>query len=83
MLYYIKQNLIAIDQFANALFGGYADETISARAYRMSLVSAHWVYVRKAIDLLFFFERNHCYMAWVSEFERHQLPLEYRNYGSL
>lgn len=30
----IKQVLIALDQLANTLAGGYADETISSRCYR-------------------------------------------------
>lgn len=29
------QALIAIDQLANAMLGGHADETLSARAHRM------------------------------------------------
>lgn len=78
ILFYIKQNLIAFDQAVNALFLGYADETISARTYRMSLNSRYWMFLRKIIDTLFFFEKNHCYKAWISEFSKHQLPEEYR-----
>jgi hypothetical protein len=32
---YFEQNAIAFDQFLNALIGGYADETLNARAHRM------------------------------------------------
>lgn len=78
ILFYIKQNLIAFDQSVNALFGGYADETISARTYRMSLYSNYWMLLRRVIDTLFFFDKNHCYKSWISEFEKHQLPEEYR-----
>ena len=31
---YSRQLFIAIDQLGNALLAGYADETLSARAYR-------------------------------------------------
>jgi hypothetical protein len=69
----IKQVLIAIDQLGNAvLFGGWADETISARAYRESWPSA------KYIDILFFWEDDHCMQSYISETERMQLPPEYR-----
>jgi len=77
MMFYIKQNLIAIDQYINALFGGYADETISARAYRMSLINPKWNYIRKFIDSIFFFDKNHCRESWIAEYQKHQLPPEY------
>ena len=32
----MKQFLIALDQLANTLVGGYADETLSARAHRVA-----------------------------------------------
>ena len=32
----MKQFLIALDQLANTLAGGYADETLSARAHRIA-----------------------------------------------
>jgi hypothetical protein len=32
---YLKQVLIALDQLLNTLFKGYADETLSSRAYRL------------------------------------------------
>ena len=32
----MKQFLIAIDHLANTLVGGYADETLSARAHRIA-----------------------------------------------
>lgn len=31
------QILVAVDQLVNALFGGYADETLSSRAWRHKL----------------------------------------------
>ena len=34
--FFVWQLLLALDQLVNVLFGGYADETMSSRAYRMS-----------------------------------------------
>lgn len=69
----MKQLLIAIDQLANVLFGsGWADETISAWAWRTQHPVRPW------IDRLFFWDTNHCQESWQNEKERQQLPPEYR-----
>nr|WP_235961321.1 DNA helicase UvrD [Spirabiliibacterium mucosae] len=73
-----KQVLIAIDQFFNALFGGMADETLSARAWRLRNTHKRWRLSKEAIDRLFFFQPNHCYHAYMNEIERKQLPKDYR-----
>lgn len=73
----VKQILIAVDQLANTLLGGMADETLSARAFRLEL-QGNGDRARKAIDALFFWQRHHCYRAWRSEIERRQLPSFYR-----
>ena len=39
---YVHRVLVAFDQFVNAIFGGRPDETISARAYRASLLGHKW-----------------------------------------
>lgn len=72
------QILLAIDQLANALTGGWADETISSRAYRLQHTSKFWMTSRKAIDKMFFFQPNHCYEAYISELDRKQAPPELR-----
>ena len=73
----LKQVLVAIDQLANALCSGYADETLSARAYRLSRDRGrHWP--RRAIDVLFFWQSAHCQQAYLSELLRRQLPKQYR-----
>lgn len=41
---YLKQVLIALDQLLNTLFKGYADETLSSRAYRLRVARAHYRY---------------------------------------
>lgn len=73
----IKQVLIALDQLVNTLFNGYADETISARAYRQQLKKPHWKIARKIIDCIFFFQKDHCYKAFLSEKSRKHLPSNY------
>lgn len=76
----LKQVAIAFDQLLNSILGGYADETLSAKAYRMSVDHGGiWLTVRKTIDRLFLFDPNHCYESWLSEGQRNQLPAEYRS----
>ena len=69
----MKQVLIAFSQLGNALTGGMADETISARAWRES----HWL--RHPIDAFFWWEPQHCFNSWVAECERKQLPTQYED----
>jgi len=68
----LAQVLIALDQLANAVCGGWADETLSSRAYRES------PRVEKFINTLFFWDKDHCYESYVSEQLRTQLPPELR-----
>lgn len=73
------QIAIAIDQLANALLGGAADETLSARAHRMRVKGhRYWGWTAAFIDALLFWDRNHCLKAYQSEQLRHQLPKEYQ-----
>lgn len=80
---YAKNVLIAIDQLINALFGGFADETLSSAAYRASRDGVrHWP--RRLIDALFFWDkdeatgRKHCELSYMSEQLRLQCPPELR-----
>lgn len=75
---WVWQVLIAIDQFINAIFGGYADETLSSRAHRQQNKKWYWFVLRRFIDLIFFFEKDHCRNAWESENERAHLPHSFR-----
>lgn len=77
-LRHFKQIAIAIDQLINTLVGGMADETVSARAWRLKDSSRRWRYARVFIDALFFWQSEHCYNSYLSEVERKQLPSEYR-----
>jgi len=77
----MKQFLIALDQLANTIVWikgdgfGYADETLSARAWRLRHQSNAW----KRIDAIFFWEEEHCRQSYESELMRKQLPSHYRN----
>lgn len=75
----LLQIAIAIDQLINALLGGGADETLSARCYRAHRDGKIMgkVFMRP-IDLLFFWQGpNHCRNAYIKEFERKHYPSEY------
>lgn len=75
---YLKNLLIATDQWINALCGGYCDETLSSRAHRRRLAGnprlADW------LDRFFalFGDRNHCQASFESERLGRQLPPELR-----
>ena len=77
---WIFQILIGIDQLANALAGGYADETLSSRAHRMrEKGQPYWRWTAGLIDALFFWQKGHCEAAWHSEMKRLQLPPHMRD----
>jgi hypothetical protein len=69
---------VALDQLVNAVLGGYADETMSARCWRLRSARPY-SWLRRAVDLLFWFQKNHCQTAYESERLRSQLPAEYRD----
>ena len=73
---YIINLLVAFDQFINVLFSGQPDETISSRAWRCKDVSSFWRFMRKFIDLIFFFQPQHCFKAYLAELNRKQIQLE-------
>lgn len=66
------QVLVALDQLANTLCGGYADETLSARAFRTN----HWL--EPWINKLFFWEPQHCERSYLAEIYKRQYPQHYR-----
>jgi hypothetical protein len=66
--------LIALDQLLNVLLGGWADETLSSRAYRMDGLKRRWTLARRAIDALFFWQPQHCWQAYHAERARRQMP---------
>lgn len=74
--FYLLQNLIAIDQRLNALLGGWADETLSSRAWRAYYDKKPFgLFFKPLIDTLFFFQKDHCFKSYLSErTDRHQPP---------
>ena len=83
------QVFIALDQLVNVLVPpidgtvGYADESLSARAYRAhrdgKILGKLFM---RPIDLLFFWQGpGHCKNAYIKEFDRQSYPSEYRDGG--
>lgn len=74
------QILIALDQLINALIGGTADETLSARSYRAHRDGKLFGKITMpVINALFFWQGpDHCFHAYRKEHERQNLPNEYR-----
>lgn len=65
--------LLAVDQLANVLFGGWPDETLSSRAHREQILWAE-----RLINALFWFDRQgdlrHCELAYLGELAREHFP---------
>lgn len=86
----MKQVLIAIDQVLNTLVWaedegfGMADETLSARAWRLRSRYETWGRFMTVVDTLFWTQtdeqgiQNHCKASYERERDRKQLPYEYR-----
>lgn len=74
----LMQVAIAFDQLLNTLCGGWADETLSARLWRNRYNSWWWDFWYKTVNLLFFWQDNHCLESYQSEVNRKQLPAEYK-----
>lgn len=72
-----REVLIALDQLVNTIFGGYADETMSARCWRLRSFQPYAT-LRPIIDGLFFWDPDHCRTSYESEQQRTELPAEYR-----
>lgn len=70
---WLLQILVGVDQLGNTLLGGWADETISARAYRQQH-KLRWRIALNFIEVLFFFQEDHCRKAFEAELDRRQLP---------
>ena len=75
---YRIQVLLGKDQLGNPYAAGWADESISARAWRCQGMSYRWHWMRIIIDGLFFWQPNHCEQAWLDEKLRRQMPATYR-----
>lgn len=74
---YLHQLAVAVDQLLNTLLAGYADETLSSRAYRCQHDKRRWLYARIVIDAIFFWQEEHCRASYISELVRGHLPGHY------
>lgn len=74
---YLHQLAIALDQLLNALLSGWADETLSSRAWRCRH-KRRWHITYRAIDAVFFWQDGHCRRAYANEVARGHLPVGYR-----
>lgn len=79
MRFWLKQNLIAIDQLLNTLICmGFADETMSSVAWRMEQEGRPFGVMRKVIDVIFWFDKDHCRTSFEAERNRAHSPPEHR-----
>lgn len=79
MRHHALQVLIALDQLVNALLGGWADETLSSRAWRTEQKGRLWGrMMRPVIDAVLFFDPQHCHSSFRAEREGRQHPPEMR-----
>ena len=84
MTTYLFHVLLGLDQLANTLLAGHADETLSARAWRVEQDGKVFGKImRPAIDALAIvvtlgYDANHCRDSYESERKRKQLPTHYR-----
>jgi hypothetical protein len=75
----LKQIGLWLDQGVNVLCDGYADETLSARAYRNKDKSKKWNFFMRVFNKIFFWQKEHCKSAYEQEQTRRHMPPEYRN----
>lgn len=73
-----KQIIVALDQFLNTVTGGWADETFSARCWRLRNKSRGWAIARRVVDGVLFFDKDHCKESYESERSGRHLPPELR-----
>ena len=76
---YFHKLVTWLDQGLNVIFlAGYPDETLSAHFHRWAR-DKQYIWPKKITNMLFFWQRDHCYSAYMNEIKRRQYPPEYRN----
>ncbi len=81
---FLRQLFLTFDQLLNVCLLGYADETLSARAWRAYDKRRKFgLLFKPVIDALFIWQHQpndlgHCYNAWLKEIDRRALPPAYR-----
>jgi len=75
---WVYQVTIALDQQANAILGGSADETMSSRCFRLDHIPTYRV-LEKMVNVLFrpFQGPDHCKHAYMKEVLGRQLPTKF------
>lgn len=74
---YFFQVALAFDQLLNALCGGWADESLSSRSWRL-YIERNRTIPKTIINGIFFWQENHCRDAYESELERLHVPPQMR-----
>lgn len=74
---YFFQVSLAFDQLLNTLFGGWADESLSSRSWRL-YIERNRPIPKMIINTIFFWQENHCKEAYESELERLHVPPQMR-----
>lgn len=74
--------LVAFDQLLNVILcDGWEDETMSSNVYRMEQEGRRAGVLRKYIDMLFFWQSDHCHKSFEAEQRRHGQPPSMRIVG--
>ena len=68
---------IACSQLLNSLLGGWPDETTSARSYR-ERDKRFWGFMYRFVNMLFFWQDDHCKWAYEMEKASRHVPPAYR-----
>lgn len=78
---WIHRLVVAISQLINTIFGGMPDETVSSRVYRekYSTGGSFYCFLELAINSFFFWEIDHCFLAWSDEVNRRHVHPEMIN----
>lgn len=71
----LAQIAVAADQLCNAIFGGYADETMSSRCWRLREFQPYKT-LRPVIDAVLFFDPRHCETSYLNEIARKYMPAD-------
>lgn len=81
LMHRIQQIGNASSQLLNTFLGGWSDESVSSRSWRMSPASRAWSAMRVLIDWLFRpFGPHHCEGAYFNERHRLNMPPELRDH---
>jgi hypothetical protein len=69
------QVAVALDQLLNSICGGYADETMSSRCWRLRAFQPYKT-LRPVIDTILFFDPKHCETSYLNTIARKYLPAD-------